>query len=237
MKKLDGKIKLGALVSSGKDSNYAMYKMIKEGYPIVCLMTIKSENPDSYMFQSQCANFTKVQSKCLEIPLITKTTKGVKEEELKDLKILLMRTKEKYKIKGIVTGALYSNYQKDRIERICKELKLQVFSPLWHMDEEKEMKELIDEKFKFILVKVAAMGMDESWLGRIIIWEDVDKLALLNRKFGMNISFEGGEAESLVLDCPLYKYKIKILGGEKIMENSFTGVYNITKFRLEEKHL
>ncbi|WP_292353369.1 asparagine synthetase B, partial [Methanomethylovorans sp. PtaU1.Bin093] len=45
-------LKLGVLFSSGKDSNYAMYIMQQQNYAIECLITIKSINPDSYMFHT-----------------------------------------------------------------------------------------------------------------------------------------------------------------------------------------
>ncbi|MBR9690719.1 diphthine--ammonia ligase [Candidatus Woesearchaeota archaeon] len=216
------KKKLGALVSGGKDSLYSMYMMQKKGYDIACIITLKSKNPDSYMLHTPNIDLVKLQSKAMKIPLVEGITKGEKEKELKDIKNTIKKAKEKYDIQGVTTGALYSKYQKDRIEKICKELDLEVFSPLWHMDQETEMRSLLKEGFEIIFSSVAAYGLDKSWLGKKITQKNVDKLVKINKEIGINIAGEGGEFESLVLDCPLFKEKLKIADFEIIEEDKHT---------------
>ena len=116
--------------------------------------------------------------------------------------------KEKYKLGGIVSGALFSTYQRDRIEKICDRLGLKIFSPLWHKPQEEEMKELLANGFQFVLSAVAADGLDKKWLNRIITLDDVEKLKKLHEKNKIGIAGEGGDFESIVLDCPLFKKKI-----------------------------
>lgn len=50
-------------------------------------------------------------------------TNGVKEKELEDLKLAFQKLKN-LGIETIYTGALYSIYQKSRIEKLGKELDL-----------------------------------------------------------------------------------------------------------------
>lgn len=207
---LNSLFNLGALVSSGKDSIYALYLMKKQGFDVKCMISLKSKNPDSFMFHTPNIEMVKLQSKSIGIPLIEQETKGEKEKELDDLKKALKKAKEKYGINGVVTGALFSNYQKERVEKIADSLELRVFSPLWHVEQEKEMREILDEGFKFILTKVAADGMDKSWLNKIITGNDIDNLAELNKKIGFNVAGEGGEFESLMVDGPIFGKRIKI---------------------------
>lgn len=229
------RIKLGALISSGKDSLYAMYLMKKKNYNIDCIISIKSKNPDSFMFHTPGIELVKLQANAMQIPLLMHQTKGEKEKELRDLEIALKNAKSQHKIEGIVTGALYSNYQKDRIEKICNKLGLKSFSPLWHIDQEKELREIIDSGFEFILTKIAAEGLSKEWLGKIISHKDVDRLVELNKKIGLNIAGEGGEFESLVLDCPMFKKKIEIENSEIKSENQNTAVMLIKKAKLVNK--
>ena len=224
---------LAALFSGGKDSCYAVYLMKNKGYSVECLISIKSKNPDSYMFHTPNIHLVELQAKAMQIPLLSHETNGEKEKELKDLKEAILKAKRQYKIEGIITGALFSNYQRERIEKICSELNLEVFSPLWQMDPEREIREILGAGFKFIIAKIAADGLDESWLGREISQKDVDKLVELNKKTGISIAFEGGEAESLVVGGPLFKSKIKIISAEKVMENKCTGVYSIKEAGLK----
>lgn len=133
-------MKLGVLFSSGKDSNYALHIMQERGYSIECLITIKSRNPDSYMFHTPNIDLARLQAEAMGLPLLETFTEGEKELELEDLKNAIIQAQKEFGIEGIVTGALYSSYQKDRIEDICNELGLESFSPLWHMDQEQEMR-------------------------------------------------------------------------------------------------
>ncbi len=224
-------MKLGALFSGGKDSTYAMYKAMQD-HDIVCLITIKSENPDSYMFHTPNIDLAETQAEALNLPLLTAETKGKKEAELKDLKEAIKQAKDLFQIEGITTGALFSDYQASRIQKICDELNLECINPLWHMDQEQEMRDLIKDGFKFILIRIAALGLNKEWLGKEITKEDIDKLVKLKEKYKINIAGEGGEFESLVIDGPIFKKKLVIKDAETIMENEYTGIYKIKEVKL-----
>ena len=98
-------MKLAALFSGGKDSTYAMYKVMKE-HDVVCLITIKSENPDSYMFHTPNIDLAELQAEALDIPLLTFKTKGEKELELQDLENAIKEAK-KYNNQLLITGSIY----------------------------------------------------------------------------------------------------------------------------------
>ena len=221
-------LKLGVLFSSGKDSNYALQIMQEQNYSIECLITIKSENPHSYMFHTPNIDLARLQAEAMELPLIEQVTKGEKEIELEDMKKAILQAKEEYDIEGVITGALYSNYQRERIERICDGLGLKVFSPLWHIDQETEMRELLKQGYEFIFSSIAAYGLDKTWVGRKIAEKDVDRLVQLNEKIGLNIAGEGGEFESFVLDAPMYKKKIEIKGYDVVELDEYTAKVVIT---------
>ncbi len=231
-----GNVKLGVLFSSGKDSCLAMEVMMKQNYDVKCLITIKSKNPHSYMFHTPNIHLTELQAKAMNLPIIIQDTKGEKEKELKDLKKAIKKAIEEYEIEGIVTGALYSTYQRDRIEKICDELGLKCFAPLWHMDQEKEMRRVV-KNYKIIFTSISAYGLDESWLGRRITEKDVEELVKLNKKYGINVAGEGGEFESLVLDAPFFNKEIRILDYEIIKENEFTARMVIKKAELARKQV
>ena len=109
-----------------------------------------------------------------------------------------------------MSGALASEYQYNRINAILKDLKLASITPLWHVNVEEYLKDLINNGFHAMIVSVSADGLDESWLGKEINSENLAKLVELSRKYRFNLGFEGGEAETAVLDGPNFKYRIKI---------------------------
>lgn len=228
-------LKLGVLFSSGKDSCYAMHVMQKQNYEISCLITIKSLNKDSFMFHTPNVEMAKLQAKAIELPLVEVETMGEKEKELEDLKKALFEAKKKYKIEGVVTGALFSKYQRERIESIADSLGLKIFSPLWHMDQEAELRRIIKEGFEVIISSIAAEGLDTVDVGRKIDERLIEKLVKLRDKIGFNVAGEGGEYESFVLDGPMFKKKIQIKDSEVQAENKNIARLVIKKAELVNK--
>lgn len=200
------------------------------GHTIEVLATMIPERSDSYMFHFPNINLTDHISRALEIPLVTAPTSGIKERELEDLKKLLASLD----VDGVVTGAVQSVYQKERIDRLCDELGFKSVAPLWHQDPLEIIKELIHLKFKVIIVGVYAFGLDQTWLGREINAQTLEKLVELHEKYQISLVGEGGEYESLVLDAPIYKKRLEIIEAETSYENN-SGVLVVKEAKLVDK--
>ncbi len=230
-------MKLASLISGGKDSIYAAYLAKQAGHSIEYLLGMESDNKESYMFHTHNLHLLQTISELTGIPLITGNTKGIEEDELKDLQSLL--DKVKGKVAGITTGAIASNYQKQRIDRLCEELGLQSIAPFWGREPEEVLREMLAAGFEMIIVAVGAPPLDEKWLGRQIDEKCIDELVQLNKKYGIHIMFEGGEAESFVTWCPLYgNKKIVIEESEKVWDpKTRSGYLEIKKVRVEEQEL
>ncbi len=198
------------LFSGGKDSTLALHKAISIGVEIDLLITMVSRSRESYMFHYPNVKHTKLQAEVLGIRQAFADTEGRKEEELADLRNVLIENG----VKLLVTGATYSRYQGDRIDAIARELGIEHIAPLWHIDPETELAEL-DRDFNAIITSVSAEGMDESFLGRRIDRGMISTLRGLHDRYGINMLFEGGEAESFVLDAPLFEKRIEIIKSKK----------------------
>ena len=220
-------MKLGVLFSGGKDSTMATFLAKKAGHEIACLITLHSENPESYMFHTPSIKKTEKQAAVMGLPLITKDTKGVKEKELLDLEDVIREAVKKYGIQGIVTGALHSDYQASRIQRICDKLGLQCVNPLWQKDEFQYLNEIIENKFRVIITGVSAYPLSASWLGREIDRKFIEDVKKLHEKYKIHPAGEGGEFETFVLDCPLFEKPLKVTGA------NFTGEDNSWRMELE----
>jgi len=223
-------MKLVALFSGGKDSTYAIQEVIKQGHEVVFLATVSSENPESFMFHTINIGLTFMQSRCMEIQFVSKRSEGIKEEEINDLEVLL----KGLDVEGVVCGAVASKYQKERVEKVCKKLGLELITPLWAKNPEELLREMVKDGFEIIIVDVAADGFDESWLGRKIDEKTIDDLKKLNKKYGINMVGEGGEMETFVLDCPLFKRKLEITEVEKKWEDN-RGKYIIKDAKFADK--
>jgi diphthine-ammonia ligase len=225
---------LASLFSGGKDSAYAMHMVMNEGHELKCLISIDSENPESYMYHVPNIYLTRMQAEAMDIPIIYRVTKGVKEEELEDLEIALEEAMQLYNIEGVVSGAIYSNYQRKRIDDICKKLELESLVPLWKRKPKTMLEEMVQAGFKVIISAVAAGGLGPEWLGRKITNEVVIQLSDLHNTCYVCTAGEGGEFETLVLDAPFFNKRIKIVNAEKNWDGS-SGQYIVKEAVLEDK--
>ncbi|MFW5638662.1 MAG: diphthine--ammonia ligase [Methanoculleus sp.] len=226
-------MKLGVLFSVGKDSLFACW-MAMQHEEVACLITVVSENLESYMFHTPNIHLAGLQAEAAGLPLVEVETAGKKERELDDLRRALLETKERFGIEGVVTGTILSVYQAARIQRICHELDLWCFNPLWHTDQEAYMEELISAGFRVVIAGVFSCPFDASWLGREIDHHALDDLRKAARDWRITLTGEGGEFETFVIDAPFFSRQIEIEEASRVYRN-YNGVLEIKRARLVEK--
>jgi len=215
-------MKVAVLFSGGKDSVYAAWLVRKQGHEISCLVSVFSENKESYMFHTPSIEKTKIQAQVMNLPLVIQKTKGQKEEELKDLEQALRIVKEDYGIEGVVTGAIESVYQASRVQKICDKLGLECLNPLWKKDELDYLHELIENNFNIVITGVFAYPLNEKWLGRKIDDNFVKDVLPFHYKYKVHVAGEGGEFETFVLNCPMFSRPLKVKGGKVITEGKYS---------------
>lgn len=223
-------MKLAALISGGKDSIFAIWMALQEGHEVTHLINIIPARDDSYMYHAINLHMVELISEACEIPLIQQQSSGIKELELEDLVLAL----KKVDVDGVTVGAIESQYQASRVQKICDSLGLMVYAPLWHRDPEKLLYEMVNV-LDIRIVRVAAEGLDKSWLGRPLNSDSIKQLKALNYKYMVHMAGEGGEYETLVLDAPFFKKRIEILKTE-IEWVGDTGVLKILEAKLADKN-
>ncbi len=223
-------MRVAALVSGGKDSALALHRALKQGYTVKYLVTMIPQRPDSWMFHYPNIHLVDFFAEAVDIPLIKGETSGVKETELEDLKHVLAGLQ----VDGVVTGAIMSQYQKKRIDRICQELNLKSIAPLWHENPQKLLAEIVSLSFEVLIVGVYAYGFNVTWLGRKINQKTISDLIKLNKKYQISLVGEGGEYETLVLNTPFFKKRIQLVQTERMWEDH-SGCLIVKKAKLVEK--
>ena len=223
-------MKLGVLFSGGKDSTFACWKAM-EKEEVACLISVLPENPESYFFHTPNVSLTSLQAEAAGLPLVTVESEGVEEAEVADLSRAISRAVERHGIEGVVTGAIHSVYQATRIQRVCHDLGLWCFNPLWQRDQEEYLEEVVSSGFRFLISGVSAAPFDEAWLGRELDRQAVDELKALARRYRMNPAGEGGEYETFVFDAPFFRKRIEVLRASR----EYYGDHGI--FRIKEARL
>ncbi|PTD94572.1 TIGR00289 family protein [archaeon SCG-AAA382B04] len=228
-------MKIASLFTGGKDSTYSLYKAMEEGYTPSVLVSMIPKKEGSYLYHSKNIKLTSLMSKSLDIDIFKSPSESEKNKEAEELKEALEKAQNKYEFDTLGVGAIQSKYQKTRVESISKELGLNLYSPLWNVDIEEYMRNLIKEGFESIITSVSAEGLDESFLGKKIDEEMLERLIDIKQKHKINLAGEGGEYETTVLDAPIFDKKIKIEDSELTYdENKMRGEYRIKKASLSQ---
>jgi len=225
-------MKLAALFSGGKDSTYAIHLAKHQGHDVKCMLSVFPKSDESHLLHHPNMKWTSLQSESMKIPQITIESRSDETStELELIEKILVRAQNEYNVEGIVHGGIKSNFQKNNFENLCKKLNLKSVAPLWESEPKQYLDDLISSNFVFIISSVSSGGLDDSWLGKKIGKDELDKLHTLSEKFGFNLNFEGGEAETFVLNCPLFSHPIEILKEEKSWDG-YRGRFEILDARL-----
>ncbi len=219
------------LFSGGKDSTYSIWWAINQGFEVVSLLSaIPSE--ESMMFHHPNALLTEKLAECISIPWKGFSSGVGEREELRNLEKALSEFRGK--AEAVVSGAIASDYQKNRIDRISEKLGLISYSPLWHKNQESLVREIISAGFDVRVAGVFAEGLGEKWLGRKIDSDAIDELVSLEKKFGVSVAGEGGEWESIVVNCPIFEKRLEILSAENVWEGN-SGKYIVKSWKISGK--
>ncbi|KAM6134244.1 diphthine--ammonia ligase isoform 4-T4 [Phoenicopterus ruber ruber] len=243
-----------ALISGGKDSCYNMMQCVAAGHQIVALANLRpAENTgntdelDSYMYQTVGHHAIDLYADALDLPLYRGFIKGTsvntgrvyttcQEDEVEDLYHLLKLVKDKEGVEGVSVGAILSDYQRVRVEDVCRRLNLQPLAYLWRRNQEILLKEMISSNVQAIIIKVAAFGLDpDKHLGKTL--DEMEPCLLeLSEKYGVHACGEGGEYETFTLDCPLFKKKI-VVDSAKVVVHSADAFAPVAYLHFMKLHL
>lgn len=190
---------------------------------------------DSLLFHYPTTNLLGKVSKVIDVPVIEHHCNiAEKDHEVKELTHLVKSAVDEFSIEGLVHGCISSKFQLNIFQDICNKLNIQLISPLWNINNDYYYQQLLGQGFEIMITRVAALGLDKSWLGKKITRDSYSILKKLSLKYKFNITFEGGEAETLVLDCPLYKKRLSVKD-HTIKWDGIRGMFEILDIDLIKK--
>ena len=201
-------MRVAVLSSGGKDSAAAWWWAMCKGWDVTHLVTVRITGGDSWMFQVPGTHLVEHQAKLAGIEWIQVDSSGERETEIDDLEQALSALK----IDGIVSGALRSDYQKSRIERMAERLDIKSWTPLWHQKSQLHMKGLIENGFQVFITGVSSEGLGKEWIGRTLDSSSLQELEELSQKYRFNVDGEGGEYETLVTGGPHFEGRLELVG-------------------------
>jgi diphthine-ammonia ligase len=228
-------MRLLSLYSGGKDSTYALVKAQEMGHDICCLLTMQPDTDASLLFHYPNSWVTSYLGEAMRIPSLGfAAPSGTREDESKSLEQAIIAIKSLHEIHGVVHGGIFSTFQSKIVQKICRKHNLTVVAPLWHTEQCEYMDLLLEKNFQIKIVSVSAMGLDERWLGISLDPQALNRLKRLSQKYSFSLCFEGGEAETLVVDCPIFYKKLQVRKAN-IHWDGQRGMFEILEVALVEK--
>ncbi len=227
-------MKTGILFSGGKDSNLALWRLLKAGHEITVLISAIPKRDDSWMFHVPNIEYARLQAESMGYPWERVEVSGIMEAEMAELERDMICVSQRWGLEAIGTGAIASRYQRDRVEGMCRRLGLECLSPLWAQDEEALLREMLALGFEVVFTSVSAEGLTKDWLGSRLDEQRISSLLKLNEKHLVNVSGEGGEYETFVSNSPLFRKRIRIISTSMSWHHN-SGTLAINEAELVEK--
>ena len=202
--------------SGGKDSCLACYRAVARGLKIRYLANMITEDGKRSRTHGLSAHVLKVQSQAIGIPLVQRrTTWDSFEAKFKNM----LRTFRQEGITGGVFGDIDLNEHREWVERVCQEVDITPYLPLWGESQDEILKDFINSGFEAIVVATKADMLGEEWLGRKVDLDFINQLAELRKTEDITLCGEVGEYHTLVVDGPLFQKRMEIIGTRKVFRD------------------
>ena len=220
-------MRLASLYSGGKDSTFSLYLEEQMGHDVPYLVNVMPDDSASWIFHTPNLNVVPLMAQAMDKELVTARSTGTEEGDMEGLTNAL----DGLDVDGVITGAVWSDYQWDRMNLVCHDLGLKVFSPLWRKDQDLVMDAFLQSGIKAIIVGCYAEGLGQEWLGRMIDQQAVDELKRIREKTGISIMGEGGEDEAMTISSPMHSHPLEIVESEVVWKRD-NGTLNVKSVRL-----
>ena len=225
-------MKVAIMYSGGKDSTYAIDYALQRGWDIDYLLSVKPTRKDCFLFHFATVEHTDKQAKLFGLRHVLvgcDVADPVKEAEI------VKRIIKNNPVDAVILGG--TGLQMTQIKSIqdaLRPLGIEAFAAHSGLDHDKVMEEMLARGYKFLVTQVASDGLMD-WLGREVNYDNFDDLQRDSERYGFHVGFEGGYADTFVLDGPIFRKRIEVLESKKVVDDEYCGHIVFKKLKLVSK--
>lgn len=214
--------------SGGKDSALALKRANQIGNIQVthCLNMINEDGNYSRSHGIR-VDIIAAQVQAMNLELLQQSARWENYEE--KFKLAVGQLKEEGIEVGIF-GDIDIEPHREWVERVCGEMGIKAFLPLWQGNRQTLLEEFIDLGFEGVVTACNRQWLGEDWLGRAIDRQFITDLSFLPH---IDLCGEKGEYHTLVTNGPLFFKRINILEKKSLLIEDHWFL-NITGYRMEE---
>jgi uncharacterized protein (TIGR00290 family) len=200
--------------SGGKDSCFALMKVMQKGYTPRVLLNVLNEEGKISRSHGIPAGILQAQANEAGLPIHLISSSW--EEYERKFTAALSSLKEEHELTHAVFGDIDLQPHRDWEEKVCANAGLQAVLPLWQQNRKELVLQMLNAGIETMIVSCNEV-MGEKLIGRIIDAELVDELEAL----GVDACGENGEFHTLVLNCPLFANRINVKVNRKLLHNKY----------------
>ncbi|HWQ16773.1 MAG TPA: diphthine--ammonia ligase [Sulfolobales archaeon] len=219
--------------SGGKDSYLALHSAFEKGLRI--LYTIHMHVEDIISYHGPLGIIMAQQASLNTIGIMVRTTWSEYEKHFKEILASLKRSG----VEAAVFGDIYIEDHRRWVERVCREVGIEALEPLWGFNSLENVRKALNMGVKALIVRVHDREPLSKYVGRVLDGEVIEDLI----REGIDPSGEHGEYHTVVLDAPLFRYRIEVIDGRtEILSGRMAGkshryrIFIPTKYRVVDKH-
>ncbi|MBI4452109.1 diphthine--ammonia ligase [Candidatus Woesearchaeota archaeon] len=227
---------VAVLYSGGKDSTFAIQHAKEKGWDIKYLISVKPTRKDCFLYHFATVEQTKELAKMLQIPhfyVKCRIADPVREADI--VREIIEKNQSRMKVDAVVLGGTgLQETQLKSIQNALSPLKVDAFAAHAGEDHDLVMEQMLEKGYEILITQIASDGL-KDWLGKKITKENFTQLKKDSVKYGFHIGFEGGYADTLVTDCPLFSKKLVVDDMSIIFDDNYCGHVVVNKYRMEDK--
>ncbi len=211
---------VAVLYSGGKDSTYAIAYAKQRGWNISYLLSIKPTRKDCFLFHFATVEHTPIQAGIFGVPhhLLSCDVADPKQEAE-----IVQRFVQDHPVDAVLLGGTgLQETQLKSIQAALQPLHIEVFAAHAGFDHDRIIEDMINKGYKIMITQVASDGLGD-WLGTILDKDNFIRLKADAEQYGFHIGFEGGYADTFVLDGPIFKKRILVKAFRKHMDDEYCG--------------
>ncbi len=225
-------MKVAVLYSGGKDSTFAIDAVLKKGWEIEYLLSVKPSRKDCFLFHYATVEHTKELAKILGIKHIF-TTCDVADtiQEAQIVKEIIIKNP----VDAVVLGGVGLQVtQLTSIQKALLPYGIETFAMHAGEEHDKVMEEALKAGYEIIITQVASDGLGK-WLGKKLTLENFEQFKKDSEKFGFHIGGEGGYYDTLVVDGPIFSKRLALGEMEITMDDEYCGHVTVKNVKVVEK--
>ena len=197
--------------SGGKDSSYALHKVLQEGlYDVKYLLSTFNGNYNRLSMHGVREELIAAQAASIGIPLLKVYVYEASNAEYeKQMQEILLQAKAE-NINHVIFGDIFLEDLRQYREQKMATINMHCVFPIWKTDTKWMVNDFIAKGFKTIVCCINDGYLDGSWCGRMIDDSFVNDLPP-----SVDTCGENGEFHTFCFEGPIFKKPIKIIKGEK----------------------